>query len=86
MAVITGPCFGKDDWQAILSYSMTGAMVDGQYFGSTRKTVFLFTLRDGIDSDGLQGNELIPLTLTPNALHAARDGKLHLAFGNVVHE
>ncbi|WP_333679868.1 hypothetical protein [Dyella sp.] len=86
MAVITGPWFGKDDWQALLPHTMTGAMVDGQYFASTCKTTFLFSLRDGVENDGLQGNDLMPLTLTPNALHTARDGKLYLAFGNVVHE
>jgi len=47
---------------------------------------FLFDIRNGIENDGIENNDLMPLTLTPNALHATRDGKLFLAFGNVIHE
>ncbi|MEB2499533.1 hypothetical protein [Burkholderia cenocepacia] len=86
MATLTSPWYARDDWQALLPHTMAGALVDGQYFASTCKAAFLFDLRDGTENDGESGNDLMPLSLTPNALHTARDGKLYLAFGNVIHE
>lgn len=71
---------------AFLPFVMAGAIVDGQYIGSTCNSAFLFDICDGTDNDGVSDNDHMPLTLTPNALHTARDGKLHLAFGNVIHE
>jgi hypothetical protein len=43
-------------------------------------------MRDGTENDGIAENDYMPLSLTPNALHTGRDGKLFLAFGNVVHQ
>jgi hypothetical protein len=86
MALITGPWYAKDDWQALLPHTMIGAIVDGQYIAATCAAAFLFDIHDGIVDDGIEHNELMPLTLTTNALHTTRDGKLYLAFGNVVHE
>ncbi|SIO50521.1 hypothetical protein SAMN05444172_2576 [Burkholderia sp. GAS332] len=86
MSTISAPWFSRDDWQALLPHTMAGALVDGQYIGVTCKSGFLFDLRDGTENDGQNDSDLMPITLTPNALHAARDGKLYLAFGNVVHE
>lgn len=87
MSLLTGPWYAKDDWQALLPHTMIGAIVEGQYLAVTSKpAAFLFDIRDGIENDGMQDNDLMPLTLTPNALHGTRDGRLYLAFGNVVHE
>jgi hypothetical protein len=86
MSQITGPWLSSDDWQALLPHTMVGATVEGQYIGFTCKSGFLFDVRDGTESDGMQSNDMMPLTLTPNALHTGRDGKLYLAFGGVIHE
>ncbi|SAK62655.1 hypothetical protein AWB76_03287 [Caballeronia temeraria] len=83
---ITGPWYASDDWQALLPHTMVGAIIEGQYAAFTCKSGFLFDLRDGTENDGAQNNDLMPLTLTPNALHTGRDGKLYLAFGNIIHE
>lgn len=86
MSMVTGPWFASDDWQALLPHTMIAATVEGQYAGFSSSAGFLFDIRDGIENDGLQNNDLMPLTLTPNAAHTGRDGKLYLAFGNIVHE
>ncbi|MCA8017730.1 hypothetical protein [Burkholderia metallica] len=86
MSNVTAPWWALDDWQALLPHTMIGATVEGQYIGVTCNRAFLFDLRDGIDNDGIPDNDLMPLTITPNALHTGRDGKLYLAFGNVIHE
>lgn len=86
ISVITAPWYAQDDWQALLPYTMSGSWVDGNYIGFTCKTGFLFNLRDGIQNDGIEHNDLMPLSLTANAVHTTRDGKLYLAFGNVIHE
>ncbi|OLL27471.1 hypothetical protein BTH42_32000 [Burkholderia sp. SRS-W-2-2016] len=86
MATLTAPWFARDDWQALRPQTMASAMVDGQYFGATCSTAFLFDMRDGTEDDGAGDNDLMPLTLTPDGLHTARDGKLYLAFGNVICE
>jgi hypothetical protein len=86
MSIITAPWYAQDDWQALLPHTMSGSWVDGNYIGFTCKTGFLFNLRDGIQNDGIEHNDLMPLSLTANAVHTARDGKLYLAFGNVIHE
>jgi hypothetical protein len=65
---------------------MIGATVEGQYIGASCSSAFLFDMRDTTENDGITDNDLMPLTLTPYALHAARDGKLFMAFGNVIHE
>lgn len=67
-------------------HTMIGALVDGHYLAATCVAAFLFDIRDGVENDGMEHNDLMPLTLTPNALHTARDGTLFLAFGNVNHE
>ncbi len=86
MSLLTGPWYSKDDWQALLPHQMIGAMVQGQYMGVTCKGSFLFDIRDGVENDGISDNDLMPLTLMPNALFTDRDGTLYMAFGNVIHE
>jgi len=79
------PCVDVAEW-ALRPHTLIGAIVDGQYLAVTCVAAFLFDIRNGIENDGIENNDLMPLTLTPNALHTARDGKLFLAFGNVIHE
>lgn len=86
MKIVSYPWFSHDDWQVLLPHTMIGATVSGQYIGITKRTGFLFDLKEGIAEDGIGDNELVWLTLTPNALHTGRDGKLYLAFGNQIHE
>ncbi|NML34511.1 hypothetical protein [Paraburkholderia antibiotica] len=86
MSLMTGPWWSTDDWRALVPGTMIGATVEGQYIGVTCAGAFLFDMRESGDNDGIPDNDLMPLTLTPNALHTARDGKLYLAFGNFIHE
>ena len=86
LTTLTAPWYARDDWQALRPATMIGATVEGQYIGASCSSAFLFDLRDSTENDGISDNDLMPLTLSPNALHTARDGKLYLAFGNVIHE
>lgn len=86
ITTLTAPWYARDDWQKMRPATMVGATVEGQYIGASCSGAFLFDMRDSTENDGITDNDLMPLTLTPNALHAARDGKLYLAFGNVIHE
>lgn len=86
MSLLSKPWYSTDDWQALLPHTLIGAVVQGNYIGFTVKSGFLFNLNDGVENDGIQDNDLMPLTLTPNALFTDRDGTLLMAFGNIIHE
>lgn len=84
-AIITRDYYTEDQWEQLLPHTMVGEVCDGVYYGTTATTTIRFNLPDDIFATP-DNNALTTLSLRPQAMHTAENGRLYMALNNGTYE